>query len=262
MTELEYRLHWARSYLKRCGLVINQQRGIWALTSLGKSTTIVEPTDIVRIVQEQLRQERKSQSPNENGASQPPLIVEVQTDEVEVTVEKEVENAAVADIKSPTPDFPLYSQAKHFLRIIDGTAYSLYRSMYNEIWGQRGNPQEQVDWADPDLWIAERLDGIELGISSVREVIQVKRHRGNINRTVLDQLRGSLHRFDAVRGTVITTGRFSKGVQQAAFERGAAPITLIDGEKLLDLLMEYQIGVTKKPIEYYEFDPAKISQFQ
>ena len=28
---------------------------------------------------------------------------------------------------------------------------------------------------------------IELGISSVREVIQVKRHKGNVNRTVLDQ---------------------------------------------------------------------------
>jgi restriction system protein len=102
---------------------------------------------------------------------------------------------------------------------------------------------------------------IELGISSVREVIQAKRHRGNINRTVLDALRGSLHRFSAVRGTVITTGRFSKGTQEAAFERGAAPITLIDGEKLLDLLMENQIGVSKKSVEYYEFDSVKLVQF-
>lgn len=103
---------------------------------------------------------------------------------------------------------------------------------------------------------------IELGISSVREVIQVKRHKGSINRTVLDQLRGSLHRFNAVRGTVITTGKFSKGTQQAAFERGAAPITLIDGEKLLDLLMERQIGVSKKSVDYYEFDPSKLIQFE
>jgi restriction system protein len=103
---------------------------------------------------------------------------------------------------------------------------------------------------------------IELGISSVREVIQVKRHKGNVNRTVLDQLRGSLHRFSAVRGTVITTGRFSKGTQEAAFERGAAPITLIDGEKLLDLLVEHQIGVSKKAVDYFEFDAARLSQFE
>jgi restriction system protein len=51
---------------------------------------------------------------------------------------------------------------------------------------------------------------IELGISSVREVVQVKRHKGSLNRPVLDQLRGSLHRFDAVRGTIITTGSYSR----------------------------------------------------
>ena len=34
------------------------------------------------------------------------------------------------------------------------------------------------------------VSDIELGISRVREVIQVKRHRGNVGRPVLDQLRG------------------------------------------------------------------------
>ena len=103
---------------------------------------------------------------------------------------------------------------------------------------------------------------IKLGISAVREVIQVKRHRGTIHRPVLDQLRGSLHRFNAVRGTIITTGRFSKGVEEAAFERGAAPITLIDGEKLLDLLIDNGIGVSKRPLEYLEFAPEKLAQFE
>jgi restriction system protein len=103
---------------------------------------------------------------------------------------------------------------------------------------------------------------IELGISAVREVIQAKRHKGTISRPVLDQLRGSLHRFNAVRGTIITTGRFSKGVEEAAFERGAAPITLIDGEKLLDLLVEYEIGVTKRQVEYIDFTAEKLAQFE
>jgi restriction system protein len=103
---------------------------------------------------------------------------------------------------------------------------------------------------------------IDLGISSVREVIQVKRHKGNINRTVLDQLRGSLYRFEAVRGTIITTGGFSRGTKRAAFERGAPPITLIDGEKLLDLLIEREIGVTKNTIEYIDFDVNKLTQFE
>jgi restriction system protein len=106
------------------------------------------------------------------------------------------------------------------------------------------------------------VSDIELGISSVREVVQVKRHRGNINRKVLDELRGSLHRFNAVRGTIITTGGFSGGTKQAAFERGAAPITLIDGDKLVDLLIEYNIGITKRSVDYIEFDGSKLEQFE
>jgi restriction system protein len=102
---------------------------------------------------------------------------------------------------------------------------------------------------------------IELGISSVREVVQVKRHGGSINRTTLDQLRGSLHRFKAMRGTIISTGTFSSGAKSAALEQGAAPITLIDGGKLLDLLMQYEIGISKKAVEFFEFDESKLIQF-
>ncbi len=103
---------------------------------------------------------------------------------------------------------------------------------------------------------------IELGISSVREVVQVKRMSGSINRVILDQLRGSLHRFKAMRGTIITIGTFSAGAKTAALEQGAAPITLIDGDKLLDLLTQYQIGISKKAIEFIEFDDTKLQQFE
>jgi restriction system protein len=95
---------------------------------------------------------------------------------------------------------------------------------------------------------------IELGITSVREVVQVKKHRRAVQRKDLDALRGSLYRFGAVRGTIVTTSRFAKGTQQAAFATGAAPITLIDGDKLIDLLLEHGIGVRKRTIELLEVD--------
>jgi restriction system protein len=106
------------------------------------------------------------------------------------------------------------------------------------------------------------LAKIELGISSVREVIQVKRHRSNLGRPILDLLRGSLHRFDAVRGTIITTSGFSKGAVEAAHERGAAPITLIDGDRLLDLLIDNSIGVKHHEVNYFSFDPEKLADFE
>jgi restriction system protein len=101
---------------------------------------------------------------------------------------------------------------------------------------------------------------IELGITSVREVVQVKKHRRPIQRKDLDALRGSLYRFNAVRGTIVTTARFAKGTQEAAFATGAAPITLIDGEKLIDMLIEHGIGVRKRTVEMLEVDPSAFSE--
>lgn len=100
------------------------------------------------------------------------------------------------------------------------------------------------------------IGNIELGITAVKEVIQVKRHQKNIQRSVLDALRGSLHRFQAVRGTIITTSDFARGTKDAAFEPGVAPITLIDGEKLVDLLIENNIGIQKREVELWSLDPS------
>jgi len=103
---------------------------------------------------------------------------------------------------------------------------------------------------------------IELGITSVREVVQAKRHKRTIQRKDLDALRGSLYRFDAVRGTIITTSRYSKGTTEAAFATGAAPITLIDGDKFIDLLIEHGIGVRKRTVELLAVDPDAFSDLE
>ena len=56
--------------------------------------------------------------------------------------------------------------------------------------------------------------------------------------------------------TIITVGGFSEGCKKGALYQGAAPISLIDGERLLDLLIEHRIGVRQRPISLYEVDEA------
>ena len=120
---------------------------------------------------------------------------------------------------------------------------------------------EEMDYQDVDVTSRSNDGGvdiiaqIELGITSVREVVQAKRHKHTIQRKDLDALRGSLYRFNAVRGTIIATSRFSKGTEEVAFAAGAAPITLIDGDKLIDLLIEHGIGVRKRTLEVLTVDP-------
>jgi restriction system protein len=100
---------------------------------------------------------------------------------------------------------------------------------------------------------------VQFGITTVTEVVQVKRHKGSIHRPVLDQLRGALPYHKAIRGTIITLGTFTKGCKEVALFPGAAPITLIDGDRLLDLLVRHEIGIQKKPAYIFELDETYLS---
>ncbi|MBS1211055.1 MAG: uncharacterized protein H6R19_3453 [Proteobacteria bacterium] len=96
----------------------------------------------------------------------------------------------------------------------------------------------------------------QFGITQIKEVVQVKRHKGNITRPVLDQLRGALPYHGAIRGTIITTGGFAQGCKDAALFPGAAPITLIDGDKVIELLLKHGVAVKKKPQTLIEIDES------
>jgi hypothetical protein len=65
------------------------------------------------------------------------------------------------------------------------------------------------------------------------------------HRPYIDQLRGALPYHKAIRGTLITTGKFAAKCAEAALFPGAAPITLIDGDRLLELLIENNVGIRR-----------------
>jgi len=98
------------------------------------------------------------------------------------------------------------------------------------------------------------VGNVQVGITEITEVVQVKRRKSSISRPVLDQLRGALPYHKAIRGTIITLGKFSRGCADAAMYPGASPITLIDGDRLLDLLIEHKIGIKEKRVPLYEID--------
>mgnify|MGYP003636785160 CR=1 FL=1 len=96
----------------------------------------------------------------------------------------------------------------------------------------------------------------QFGITEIKEVVQVKRHRANLGRPVLDQLRGVLPLHGALRGTIITIGGFAKGCKDVALFPGAAPITLIDGDKLIELLVKHNVAVKQKKLTLIEIDES------
>lgn len=125
---------------------------------------------------------------------------------------------------------------------------------------------ETMDYQDVEVTKASGDRGVDVvataqfGITTVKEVVQVKRHQGNIGRPVLDQLRGVLPLHGAIRGTLITLGRFSKGCKDVAVHQGAAPISLIDGDKLIDLLIENRIGIKEQKEILIQIDQAYFAE--
>src|SRR5437899_1844389 len=55
-TRFSYNLAWARTYLKKFGLITNSSRGVWALTPQGQQTTRVDSDEVRRSVEARNRE--------------------------------------------------------------------------------------------------------------------------------------------------------------------------------------------------------------
>ena len=80
-------------------------------------------------------------------------------------------------------------------------------------------------------------------ISNIRVAIQAKRWTSNVGAPVVRDLRGSLNIADGEQGILITPSDFTPAAREESSIPGRAPISLINGNKLVDLLIEYNVGV-------------------
>lgn len=80
-------------------------------------------------------------------------------------------------------------------------------------------------------------------LSEVKIAIQAKRWTHNVGAGVIRDLRGSLMFAESELGLIITPGGFSAGAIVESHSSGKIPISLIDGAQLVDLLIEYNVGI-------------------
>ena len=88
----------------------------------------------------------------------------------------------------------------------------------------------------------------------VNMAVQVKRWKKGLNIQSPDvrQVRGSLGTHD--QGLIITTSDFSPGAVEEAKRLDAVPVALMNGEHLVALLVEYNIGLHRTKYELIELD--------
>lgn len=83
---------------------------------------------------------------------------------------------------------------------------------------------------------------------TTRVVIQCKRYNvASVREPEINQFLGAMNKYQADYGVFITNGRFTNSARQAA--REGSPITLIDGNDLVKLVIKYELYIT--PVKTY-----------
>ena len=85
-------------------------------------------------------------------------------------------------------------------------------------------------------------------------VIQCKKYtEGCVGEPDIDKFRGVISKYSADYGIFITKSYFSERAKTAASQVNPT-ITLIDGQRLVDLIIKYELNVKKIPVPYYSID--------
>lgn len=86
---------------------------------------------------------------------------------------------------------------------------------------------------------------------TTRVAIQAKRWEGKVSSPEIDKFRGAMDKFNAEFGIFITTSDFTRDAIAASRE-GTRVITLINGDKIADLVAQHELYVT--PVTTYVLD--------
>ena len=218
-TELEYRAAWARTYLRKAGLIENSERGIWALTPEGAKAAAVNGRQIARDVAKHFQSERATD--NESG-----------------------------DPVAEEPDTTLSWQDKLIavLQTMDPVAFE---RLCQRILRESGFIEVEVTKRGGDGGI-DGFGTIRIaGLISFNVLFQSKRYKGNIGPEVVRDFRGAMvGRAD--KGMILSTGGFTSEARREATRDGAPPIDLIDGRLLAAKLKQLKLGVKTSLVENVE----------
>lgn len=111
-----------------------------------------------------------------------------------------------------------------------------------------------------EIEVTDRIDGgvdvrgtlVVAGVIRIQLAVQVKKWKRNVQAPTVNQLRGSLGVHE--QGLIITTWGFSTGAREAAVRQNAVPVALMDGEQMVALLVDNEIGIKRRRHDLIELD--------
>ncbi len=215
--EVEYRLAWSRTYLKKFGLLENSSRGIWALSKSDIDISKLDQNEIVKFVRDQ----NKNVEPKEKQAR-------INSNQVEIEIDEEVNDAE--------------QWKEHLLNILYNISPAAFERLAQRLLRESGFFQVEVTGKVGDGGIDGKGIVRVSGLLSFHVIFQCKRYKGSVTPSQIRDFRGAMQ-GRADKGLFITTGSFIREAVKEATRDGAPPIDLIDGDLLCDKLRELKLGV-------------------
>lgn len=230
------RVHWAKTYLGKAGLVESTRRGYFQITARGREVVAKKPVRIDNAFLRQFEEFEKftrgspEKSSHDQGASESAVEVEETPDELMRLAHKKIEASLARDllerVRKAPPDF--------FERLI----VSLLLSM-----GYGGSVTDagHALGRSGDDGVDGVIDQDALGLDRV--YIQAKRYGGgnSIGSGAIRDFFGSLDRHKATKGLFVTTSGFSPSAIETA-QYLSKRIVLIDGVQLSKLMIRHNVG--------------------
>ena len=231
------RVHWAKSYLHKAGLVESTRRAHFKITPRGRQVLDSRPDRIDNTLLSQFEEFQQFKERSTKGANdeQPPIATafESQTatpDEVMRVAHRQVEETLAQElldrIQRAPPDFFERLIVNLLLKMgFGGSVADAGRAL-----GRSGD--DGIDGV---------VDQDVLGLDRI--YIQAKRYAtgNNIGPGAIRDFFGSLDRHKAAKGLFVTTSAFSSSARETA-EFLSKRIVLIDGEQLTKLMIRHDVG--------------------
>ena len=225
MSEVPYRAAWARTYLKRDGILERTARGVWALTLRGRDVTDAELAGVPVRVRKMQAVARAAKAGEEADAQE------------EIAAEQTWKDRLLAVLRTLPPD------------VFERLAQRLLR--------ESGFVKVEVTGKTGDGGI-DGIGVLRIQLVSFQVLFQCKRYRDTVGAAPIRDFRGAMvGRTD--KGLFITTGRFTADARREAARDGAPPIELIDGEELCELLRQLRIGVAIEVVERVVIQPEVLA---
>lgn len=226
---LNYYLSWARTYLKRGGALENSSRGVWALTDEGEKITAIAQTQKIH---QQVNAEERERSRLKRLADKTKNTACVSTT---IDMQPAIDDEAERDWRV------------ELLSSLLNIAPDAFERLSQRLLREAGFVKVEVRGKTGDGGI-DGVGVLRVNLVSFQVYFQCKRWKGSVGSKDIRDFRGALQ-GRADKGLFITTGNFTSQASEEATRDGAIAIDLIDGERLCDLLKQYELGVKTEMVE-------------